>query len=201
MIRRHSPTLFLLLLVVLLGWKGGGAFPLDSQLVQGFVGWRARHPDMSDWLVRITHLGGGPVLLTLAGLTAALLAIRNRAAALGLMLSVLGGRLLIEVVKLAVDRPRPGFDAHPVWVYSQSFPSGHAGNTMITFGAIALFALPGRWRAPGLLIAVLLSLLVGATRPMLGVHWPSDVLGGWLLGGAWLFLTWSLWLAFRRERA
>lgn len=201
MIPRLLLAIALFFLAALLGLSGGGDLSFDRLIVQEFVGWRARNPDMSRAIIRLTQLGDGPVLLADAALAAALIAFRDRARAVALILAVAGGRLLIEVLKLAFDRPRPSFDAHPVWVYSQSFPSGHAGNSMITFGAIALFALPGRWRTRGLVAAIILAVLVGATRPMIGVHWPTDVIGGWVVGGGWLALCWALWLRFRQERA
>jgi undecaprenyl-diphosphatase len=67
---------------------------------------------------------------------------------------------------------------------SSSFPSGHAGNSMAVFLTIALVAVPRAHRIPAIFGAVLASLVVGCTRPYLGVHWPSDVIGGWSLGAA-----------------
>ncbi len=99
---------------------------------------------------------------------------------------VIGGRIAIEVLKLAIDRPRPAFGPHPVEVHSLSFPSGHAGNSMITFLAIAMIAIPERWRGRAVAIALSSSIAVGLTRPFLGVHWPSDVIGGWVLGIGWV---------------
>jgi len=53
---------------------------------------------------------------------------------------------------------------------------------MAVFVSIALIATPPAWRKPALFLAIFLSILVGFTRPYLGVHWPSDVVGGWALG-------------------
>ncbi|WP_294173121.1 phosphatase PAP2 family protein [uncultured Sphingomonas sp.] len=190
----------LLLIVLVAGLSGGGGLYGDAAVVGHFVGWRARYPDAAGALIFLTHLGGSAALIPAAAAAALATAARHRPAAIALLATVVGGRLLIELTKMAVGRPRPTLDTHPVYVFSQSFPSGHAGNTMITFGAIALIALPERWRAGGLVAAVTLSLLIGSTRPMLGVHWPSDVVGGWCLGLLWLLICWTLWERFSRSR-
>jgi undecaprenyl-diphosphatase len=190
----------LLLVVIAAGALGGGQLYGDAAIVGHFVGWRARYPDAAGALILLTQLGGSAALLPAAAAAGLATAVRHRPGAIALLATVLGGRLLIELTKMAVGRPRPALDPHPVYVFSQSFPSGHAGNTMITFGAIALFALPERWRTAGLAAAITLSLLIGSTRPLLGVHWPSDVVGGWCLGLLWLLLCWTSWERFRRPR-
>ncbi len=68
-----------------------------------------------------------------------------------------------------------------------AFPSGHAGAALIAYGALALLARDlGRYQRPTLVLAAIIILGTGLGRVYLGVHWPSDVLGGWLLAGAWL---------------
>ncbi len=201
MIPRLLLALALLVCIVLLGLIGGAGSPFDETIVRGFVVWRSSNPTGTSATVLLTQLGGAPVLLALAAAAAAwLLVRRERRRALALVATVIGGRLLIELIKLAVSRPRPSIDAHPVTVFSQSFPSGHAGNSMMTYCALALFALPERWRAAGLAAAAMLSAAIGATRPVLGVHWPTDVLGGWTLGALWLLLCWTVWCSVAGEQ-
>ena len=75
-------------------------------------------------------------------------------------------------------------------VKTSSFPSGHATSSMIFYLALALVLTAGtRWHRIAAAGAVLLSLLIGASRVMLGVHWPSDVIGGWAFGMLWIMLT------------
>ncbi|MFC7536914.1 phosphatase PAP2 family protein [Sphingomonas sp. GCM10030256] len=180
-----AATITLLLVIVL----GLSSLSFDVAISQHFSQWRAAQPNAVRLMVLFTDLGGSQFLLPLALVAGLAAAWRRRFAdAMLLAATVIGGRLLIEGMKIAFARPRPAFDAHPVTTFSLSFPSGHAGNAMVTYLAIALFALPPRWRAPGAAGAILLSLAIGATRPLLGVHWPTDVLGGWLFGLAWVWL-------------
>ncbi len=68
-----------------------------------------------------------------------------------------------------------------------AFPSGHAGAALVAYGALALLARDfGRYQQPALVLAAAVTLATGFGRVYLGVHWPSDVLGGWLLAAAWL---------------
>lgn len=193
MIGRLVPAVLLFPTLVLAGLLGGNASILDRAAVRHFVEWRASYPDATSALIILTQLGGAPVLLVAAAAAALVVVRRSRSAAFALLTTSLGGRLLIEFTKLAVGRPRPALDAHPVFVFSQSFPSAHAGNTMITYGAIALFAVPERWRPAAFAAAVAISLAVGVTRPVLGVHWPTDVIGGWCLGLLWLLACRAAW--------
>ena len=83
---------------------------------------------------------------------------------------------------MSIGRPRPDFDLHPVVTSSPAFPSGHSANSMAVFLAIALIALPHRCAAGRGRGALCLSIVVGLTRIFLGVHWPTDVIGGWAWG-------------------
>ena len=71
-----------------------------------------------------------------------------------------------------------------------SFPSSHAANSMMVCLGFALLAFENekqrRWAVCG---ALLVTFLIGLSRPMLGVHWPSDVIGGWSFGAFWLLLA------------
>ena len=104
-----------------------------------------------------------------------------------LFLSIcLFGRLLVHLQKIGIGRLRPEDREHLVQVQSLSFPSGHSTNSMIVFLALALVVAPARHRKLAVLLAVVGSVIIGISRPMLGVHWPSDVIGGWSFGAAWV---------------
>jgi undecaprenyl-diphosphatase len=110
--------------------------------------------------------------------------------ALALLAVVLIGRGLTEVQKYWIARARPDLEAHLVVVKTSSFPSGHAASSMIFYLTIALaLTTPGPLRRTAAAGALLLSLLIGTSRVMLGVHWPSDVIGGWSFGLLWVLFT------------
>ena len=104
------------------------------------------------------------------------------------------GVILSETLKVGFARPRPDLVPQLVEVHSLSFPSGHAMLSAViylTLGALlARFHKRKRERALIMLYAVLITMLVGASRVYLGVHWPTDVLAGWALGAAWAALWW-----------
>ena len=180
----RTPVLAALIVVFLLGFLFGGPENIvDVAAIRQLLGIRIAHPNLTAAAIALTHTGGAYVTLGLGGAAALWLwlrGMRGRAWLLGVM--VVGERLTMDGLKLLVGRPRPSIDAHPVATHSSSFPSGHATNTMAVFLAIALFAAPAPYRRPAVIAAVAMSLLVGSTRPYLGVHWPSDVIGGWALG-------------------
>jgi undecaprenyl-diphosphatase len=160
------------------------------------------HPDMPigpPWLegaVRdVTALGSTVVLaLIVAAVVIHFFLIGRARTALFILCAVVSGQVLSSLLKAGVDRPRPELVSHLVDVHSLSFPSGHAmlsAITYLTLGALAARFLPGRvTRIYVLALAVLVTLMVGASRVYLGVHWPSDVLAGWCAGFAWAMLWW-----------
>jgi len=153
------------------------------------------------WIVDISALGGFAVL-TLVTLFAVgyLLALKRWGGALVLLCATLGGTAISEGLKIGFNRPRPDLVAHIVDTTSMSFPSGHAmlsAVTYLTLGAlIARTQERRRLRSYVLGGAILLTLIIGASRVYLGVHWPTDVLAGWCLGAAWALACWvaATWL-------
>ena len=134
----------------------------------------------------VTELGGWKVLIGLTALAFVYLMIRRRALDAWFLLGVvLGVRALVEVQKLAFARPRPEV-RHLAEVSSYSFPSGHAANALATYAALAVLLAFGTWPRVG--VAVLVG-AIGVSRVLLGVHWPSDVLGGWALAAFWLLIA------------
>jgi len=109
----------------------------------------------------------------------------------GLLLS---GLLLSTVIKHWVNRPRPNLVPHLDLVSNASFPSGHAMNSTLFYcGLIVILSRyinisQLRW----ILISIMFSLTIftGLSRIALGVHYPTDVLAGWLIGASWLIIWW-----------
>jgi len=154
----------------------------------------------------LTSLGGITVLalMTLSVLGYLILAGKHSAALL-LAVAVGGGVLLELALKSGFDRPRPDLVAHIVRVSTPSFPSGHAMQSAIVYLTLGvlLTRLEARRRIKLYImcIAILLTLSIGLSRIYLGVHWPTDVLGGWSVGAAWAILCWAvaLWLQRRGQ--
>jgi undecaprenyl-diphosphatase len=152
----------------------------------------------------LTALGGTAVLLLITAAAIGYLLIDGkRAAALLMVASIGGGMLVSTLLKNVFARPRPELVSHLVEVRTLSFPSGHAmlsAVTFLTLGAL-LAGVQARLRLKLYLlsVAILLTLLVGASRVYLGVHWPTDVLAGWCAGAGWAMLCWAgmLWLQRR----
>jgi undecaprenyl-diphosphatase len=152
----------------------------------------------------ITPLGGYAVVMLISlAVIGYLLMDGKRGAALWVLVSVGGGAVLGNLLKLAIERPRPDLVARMVEVNTTSFPSGHAtlaAVTYLTLGAL-LARLEGRRRAKiyVLTVAVVLTFLIGVSRIYLGVHWPTDVLAGWCVGAAWAMVCWRIALALQRS--
>lgn len=148
---------------------------------------------------------GGTAVLTLVTLSviAFLLLTRRRSTAFLVAGSVVGATVLASLLKWGFDRPRPDLVPHGVAVYSASFPSSHAmlsAAVYLTLGAL-LARTQARVRVKVFLlgVAVFVTVLIGVSRIYLGVHWPTDVLGGWVLGAAWAALSWLVMLWLQRK--
>ena len=104
--------------------------------------------------------------------------------------------LATAMLKEMFARPRPSVVPHLREATSSSFPSGHAMQSAIvylTLGAILMRIVDGRLtKLYVLCIAALLSLLVGTSRVFLGVHYPTDVIGGWIVGYVWALVCWLI---------
>jgi len=149
----------------------------------------AEQPGLRDFMRNFTLLGNWLAVIGVSLAAAGwLLATGHRRAAVLLLGITLVGRTLVEAMKLGVQRTRPEASDHLVAVYSLSFPSAHAANSMILWLTIALLLPQRKWRPAAVAAALLISLTVGISRPMLGVHWPSDVIGGWAFGAAWVLV-------------
>jgi undecaprenyl-diphosphatase len=145
-------------------------------------------------MLGMTIIGSGKWLACMAAAYALwLLFTGNRALAAALGLGTATSMLLSTSIKLVVDRARPQVVEHLVSADSPSFPSGHAMNSAFVGLAIATLLVRGKpdpARRNAIMAAgMAFTLLVGSSRVYLGVHWPSDVLGGWTLGGLWALLA------------
>lgn len=184
--------------------------------------WRGSTPTFDEWLLLALRTPGNPAdpigppwleemmrdftgiggtgVLTLTVLTVAgfLAVTRKSQSALFVLAAVISGMLLSQGLKWGFARPRPDIVPHGSHIFTASFPSGHsmmAAVVYLTLGALLARTQPDRHvKAYIMTVAVVLTALVGVSRVYLGVHWPTDVLGGWVLGGLWALLCWLLML-------
>lgn len=141
----------------------------------------------------ITAMGG---LITLALLTLAacgyLLLTQRYRLAMFVAACVAGGSLVNTLLKSFIERPRPDIVPHGTSAALSSFPSGHAMMSAVVFltlGAILAYASnTTRIKIYILSWSVLLTVLVGTSRVYLGVHWPTDIIAGWIGGATWALL-------------
>jgi undecaprenyl-diphosphatase len=151
-----------------------------------------------------TAMGSTGVLTLMVLAVAGFLALTAKThAAVFVPVSVTGGVIVGQAMKLFFGRPRPEMVPHGAEVYTASFPSGHSMMSAVvylTLGALLARTQPEPTvKAYILVIAVVLTVLVGISRVYLGVHWPTDVLAGWTLGGLWALACWMtmVWLQSR----
>ena len=152
----------------------------------------------------ITALGGPTVLgLTVVGVTGYLLLHGLYRNALFVLTASVGGWIINDVLKVLFARPRPSIVPHLREVSSLSFPSGHALTSAVVFLTLGtlLMRVAEKPLAKWYCIAVAMgaTALVGASRVYLGVHYPSDVVAGWLIGLSWALICWLVERAIERR--
>jgi undecaprenyl-diphosphatase len=145
----------------------------------------------------VTALGSSVIVLLIsAGLIGFLLLHGDRRTAALLVAAVLGAYVLNLLFKAIYARPRPDIVPALSAAYNASFPSGHSMISAAmypTIGALlAQLQTRRRTRAYLMFLGLFVTLIVGLSRIYLGVHWPSDVLAGWIAGGLWALLVWSI---------
>jgi undecaprenyl-diphosphatase len=152
-------------------------------------------PWIENALLDLTAIGGTTILTLVALAVVGFLLLQARyRTALVVALTTTSGELVNGVLKSAFNRPRPSIVPHLRTAFSTSFPSGHAMESAIvylTLGAILMRAAESRFTKAYILgVAVLLTMLVGVSRVYLGVHYPTDVIGGWIIGFVWASICW-----------
>jgi len=175
----------------------------DGRVANTLNGWVHGRGGVVPTLKAISFLGRPPLLAVWVLIAAVLLWRRSRRRqAVFAAVTSLGGGIVDTLVKASVNRPRPVVD-HPVAsALGKSFPSGHAMSATVTYGALLVVLSPlltPRWRRPAFVATVLLVLAVGCSRLLLGVHFVSDVVGGFVLGLAWLLAAVAVFETWRVE--
>lgn len=200
----------LLAVLLLLAFVVGGAEVMegdtrsfDQYLLQGAQALRAGHPWLAAMMRDFSALGSTAVMTLFTVITVGYLAlISARVTALVVATSVITGAVLLQFLKAGFGRLRPDAGFADLVATGLSFPSGHTSMSAIVFLTLGALIASTRSRPPErlyiLAAAALLALLVGISRVLLGVHWATDVLGGWAFGAAWA-MAWLLLARFLRK--
>ncbi len=181
---------------------------LDQRVADGLHGDFVGHATVVSVLRVVTDAGSPATSLAVLVVVALWFVARRRAGVRttalvvgGLVAAALVAGGIERVIKYVVGRPRPTF-AHPLGhAAGYSFPSGHAVDSLVDYGLLLVVLLPGLGRRVRMLAvtgAALWLAAVGFSRLGLGVHYLSDVVGGWLLGLSWLAACSGLYLAGQR---
>jgi len=215
---RQNMDLTILLLLVILAAALWAFVELADEVLEGEsdvydqmimdllgAGTEGRRTPLTDEIWRdLTALGGIAVLtLAVAAVAGYFVILRRHGLLLLLISAVCGGVVWSLLLKSAFDRPRPQIADSLSYVITSSFPSGHsmmAAATYLTLGVmLARTQQQRRLKIYFVGIAVLLMILTGISRVCLGVHYPTDVLAGWMAGLVWAVICW-LAAAFLQKR-
>lgn len=135
----------------------------------------------------VTSLGDVVFVAAITVLIAVALGMKGQWRKVVLLLSGVGGAAVINIVlKHIADRTRPDLWQHLVTETSHSFPSGHATASMALALCIVALAWNTKWRLAAIVLAIVYVIIIAMTRLYAGVHYPTDIVGGWLVTAAWV---------------
>lgn len=175
----------------------------DTALSEDLYGWTRGNEALVTVLKVISFLGK-PLwfYLLIGGVCIYLFRSKRIRLLIFLLVSTLGGGIIDTIIKVTVNRGRPEVEIPLIDVVGKSFPSGHAMTSTIAYGALLLIFMPlvpRAWRATAITATVGLVLLIGFSRLALGVHFISDVIGGYVLGLSWLIASTAAFSVWRTE--
>jgi undecaprenyl-diphosphatase len=215
----HELAVIVGLLVIVAGTWGfvalaGEVLEGDTQRLDERIIRALRRPDdpatpigpawMEEVARDITALGGVPLIVLIAGSVIGFLGLDRKFGAMAFVFGATASGFALSVaLKALFRRPRPEVVPHLMRAYSSSFPSGHSMMSAVvylTLGVLlAQLAHRRLLKFYFLVLAVLLTALVGVSRVYLGVHYPTDVLAGWTAGLVWAVLGWLVQRALQRR--
>jgi len=168
--------------------RAGGTQAFDESVMR----WIAMHqyPKLQMAMLEITSLGTGTVVAMIVFVAGLFLWLNShKHSAVLLIAATLGALVLDGLLKIGFDRPRPEVFKWGTYAVSSSFPSGHAMSSVVVYGTVAYLAARlqqnARSRVLTMVMAAVIIVLICASRLYLGVHYPSDVLAGIVIGIAW----------------
>ncbi len=184
-----SAAMFIYVCVIVLAGKAGY---IDDNLIRIVQGWES--PGLTDLMETFTWLGSTNVAIIIALVAIVVLAVllKHRMELVLFVLVVGLAPLLNRLIKSIFERERPTLH-RLIEEVGYSFPSGHSMSAFTVYGILVYLLwrhVPSAWgRALMIVIGLALTLFIGISRIYLGVHYPSDVIGGYLLSGAWIGLS------------
>lgn len=182
--------------------EGDGVTIIDRPIWSWMVGHRTGF--LTSAMRFVSDAGSTLAMGLIAAMVSVLLLLRPATRGNGILVVAVavGAGAIISIAKPLVGRVRPPVESRLVLETNQSFPSGHALGSAAIIGVIAVMLIPmiahRRWRIATATAAAVFVLLVGVSRLYLGVHWSTDVAGGWFSGAGWLLLCMTVRTCWRR---
>ncbi|MFS0575655.1 phosphatase PAP2 family protein [Sporosarcina sp. 179-K 3D1 HS] len=175
----------------------------DNPIIAAIQG--MEQPWLTTWAKLLEKIGSGSVVMPITIILSVFLGfLKRRETAILILTAVIGSGALNRILKMIFVRERPTIHRLSD-IGGYSFPSGHAMLAMSLYGVLAYVLWRSIKTSAGrvllLLVAVFMILVIGASRIYLGVHYPSDVLGGLSISAIWLILCASVYGAFQRKKA
>src|ERR1043166_2818077 len=156
------------------------------------MNWMAAHqsPGIQQAMLEVTSLGTGTVVTMSVFISRMFLLLNKHKHSAGLLIvATVGGMVLNNLLKLGFARPRPHIFKWGTYADSSSFPSGHAMSSIIVYGTVAYLAARLQQRAASRILTLgfagVIIVLICISRVYLGVHYPSDIAAGLIVGLAW----------------
>lgn len=204
LLRSFASTIIIL---IVFGWiaqlvSGQRIAAFDNKITDAV---RSVHSDtMTFWMKGFTELGSEIFVILMIVVFAAALAVIGYRRELIFYLGVIGSSALLNLLlKVIFQRARPDID-RIVEASGFSFPSGHSMSAFTLYGMTIYFLwkhLKYRWmRTAVILIGTVIIAMIGISRIYLGVHYPSDVIGGYLVSAAWLIMSIGLYERYLEQR-
>lgn len=165
-------------------WENEGGFPWDVPLLLAVHS--TANPQLDLVVTMLTKLGVFWGVFPIATVTALVLFNRRRWRSLTyLIVTLLGSIIINRTAKVLLHRVRPHLWESPAPEFDYGFPSGHAMSSMTFVAVLVILTWGSRWRWLVLIVGTIFVLVIGWTRLYLGVHYPSDILAGWMVSVGW----------------
>lgn len=180
------------------GVREGDTLRYDDAILTYIHGFSS--PALDAFFIHVTDFGGTLVIgAATACLIGYLLYKRRQQAALLVTVGVGGAAVIDLILKHLFERTRPDLWTHLVSENGFSFPSGHSVVSSAFAFAVVAILWRTKWRYPAIALAAVYIVLIGLSRLYLGVHYPTDVVGGWLTSLTWVLLVCAILYAHMRR--